>query len=82
MSGFEITCLNKNSRGVVVRIGGQGWSLGAHEAIVKIISQQARYVIRINGDYVQVGVRGEGFDAYLALEPDGFALHNLNIPSC
>jgi hypothetical protein len=31
---------------------------------------------------VQVGVRGEGFDAYFVLEPDGFPLHNLNFPSC
>ena len=82
ITGFEITCLNKNPRGTLVRIGGQGWTLGVHEAIVKIISQQGRYNIRVNGDYVQVGVRGEGFAAYLALEPDGFALHNLDFPSC
>ena len=82
ITGFEITCLNRNTKGDVVRIGGQGWSLSTHEAIVKLISQQARYNIRVNGDLVQVGVRGEGFDAYLALEPDGFALHNLDFPSC
>ena len=82
MSGFEITCINKNSRGLVVRIGGSGWSLGAHDAIVKVISNQIRFTIRVNGTIVQVGVRGEGFDAYLVLEPDGFPLHNLNFPSC
>lgn len=82
MSGFEITCINRDFRGRVTRIGGEGWSLGTHEAIVKVISNQIRFTIRINGKPVQVGVRGEGFDAYLVLEPDGFALHNLNFPSC
>ena len=82
MSGFEITCINKNSRGFVERIGGNGWSLGAHEAIIKVISQQIRLTILINGQYIQVSVRGEGFDAYLALESDGFPLHHLNFPSC
>jgi len=82
MSGFEITCANKNSRGLVVRIGGEGWSLGAHEAIIKIISNQVRFTIRVNGKLVQVGTRGEGFGAYLALEPAGSPLHNLNFPSC
>jgi hypothetical protein len=82
MSGFEITCINKNSRGLVVRIGGSGWSLGAHDAIVKVVSNQIRFSIRANGNLVQVGVRGEGIDAYLVLEPDGFPLHNLIFPSC
>ena len=82
MSGFEITCINKNSRGQVVRIGGEGWSLGTHDAIVKLISHQIRFTMRVNGQSVQVSVRGEGYDAYLALEPDGFPLHNLNFPSC
>ena len=82
MSGFEITCINRDSRGLVVRIGGIGWSLGAHDAIVKVISNQIRFSIRVNGELVQVGVRREGFDAYLALEPEGFRLHNLNFPSC
>ena len=82
MSGYEITCANKNFRGLVVRIGGEGWSLGAHEAIVKILSKQIQLIIRIDGKLVQVGVRGEGSEAYLALEPDGFPLHNLDFPSC
>jgi hypothetical protein len=56
--------------------------MGAHEAVVKVISEQVRFTIHINGIYVQVGVRGEGFDAYFVLEPDGFPLHNLNFPSC
>ena len=82
MSGYEITCINKNARSMVIRIGGDGWSLGAHDAIVKLISSQIRLNIRANGKIVQVGVRGEGSDAYLVLEPDGFALHNLEFPSC
>jgi hypothetical protein len=82
MSGFEITCINKNARGLLVRIGGEGWSLGIHEAVVKIVSNQMRFLIHTNGKSIQVGVRGEGFEAYLVLEPDGFPLHNLNFPSC
>ena len=82
MSGFEITCANKNFRGFVVRIGGAGWSLGTHDAIVKILSKQIQLTIQIEGKFVQVGVRGEGADAYLALEPDGFPIHNLDFPSC
>jgi hypothetical protein len=82
MSGFEITCINKNARGAVIRIGGSGWSLSAHDAIVKLISNQIRLIICVNEEIVPVGVRGEGFDAYLALEPDGFPLHNLAFPSC
>jgi hypothetical protein len=82
MSGFEITCINMNSSGRIERIGGNGWSLGAHEAIIKLISRQVRFIIRVNGEHIQIGVRGEGFDSFLVLEPDGFPLHNLNFPSC
>ena len=82
MSGFEMTCVNKNSRGLIDRIGGDSWSMGAHEAIVKVISEQVCFIIHIDGKYVQVGVRGEGFDAYLVLEPNGFPLHKLEFPSC
>jgi hypothetical protein len=82
MSGFEITCVNKNSSGLVVRIGGNDWSLGTHEAVVKIISKHLRLTILVDEDYFEVGVRGEDFAAYLVLEPDGFPLHNLNFPSC
>ena len=82
MSGFEITCINKNARGLVARIGGEGWSLSAHDAVVKLISSQIRLIIHLNGETVQVSVRGEGFDAYLVLEPDGFPLHNLEFPNC
>ncbi len=65
-----------------MRVGGQGWSAAIHEVIVQIISQQARFFVQVGDNFVEVGVRGDGFDAYLALEPDGVALHNLNIPSC
>ena len=82
MSEFEITCINKNARRMVVRIGGDGWSLSTHDVIVKLSSGQIRLNIRVNGEIVQVGIRGEGSDAYLVLEPDGFALHNLEFPSC
>lgn len=83
MIGFEITCANKNQQGFIVRIGGAGWSLEAHEAIVRIISKQLQLRIRVNGIYAQVGIRGKGFDSYLALEPDGFPLHDLeDLPGC
>ena len=68
-----MTCVNKNARGLVERIGGDGWSLGTHEAVVKVISKQVRFIIRINGKYVQIGVRGEGFDAYLKALRDDFS---------
>ena len=82
MAGYEITCVNKNFRGFIVRIGGDGWSLGTHEAIVKIISKQIQMMICVEDEYVEIGVRGEGFGAYLVLEPDGSPLHDLDFPSC
>ena len=83
MSGFEITCANKDQRGVIIRIGGEGWSFDAREAVVKIITQQLRFYIRLDDQTCDVGVRGEAFDSYLALEPDGFPLHNVTtLPSC
>lgn len=83
ISGFEITCANKNYRGVIVRIGGQGWSMDLRDAIVKVVNKQLRLNVRVNGTPVEVGVRGDGFDSYLALEPDGFPLHDLtDLPSC
>jgi hypothetical protein len=83
MSGFEITCVNKNARGNIVSVGGDGWNLVIYEAIRKTVSQQLRLNIQVEGRSVAVGVRGDGMDAYLALEPDGFPLHQLtNLPSC
>lgn len=67
---------------MIVRIGGDGWSLGIHEAILKLISSQLRFTITIDGNALHVGIRGAGYESYLVLEPDGFPLHNLNFPSC
>lgn len=82
-SGFEITCINKNAQGVIIRIGGVGWSLSAQEAIAKFMSQQLRFNLLLDNQYRDVGVRGEGVNAYLAIEPEGYPLHEIaDIPSC
>ena len=81
--GFEIMCANKNQQGIIVRIGGEGWSLEAREAMVKLMSTELRLIMRINNEFVDIGIRGEGFDSYLVLEPDGFPLHALtDLQSC
>jgi hypothetical protein len=83
MSGLEITCANKDQRGMIIRIGGDNWSLGIHEAITKLLSQQLIVYVRFNDTFATVGVRGKGGDAFLALEPDGLPLHDLSsLPSC
>ena len=83
MSGFEITCINKDQRGAMVRLGGAGWSMQVHDAIVKLISHQLRLYIRVDDTFFDVGVRGDGFAAYLVLEPEGFALNELSsVASC
>jgi hypothetical protein len=83
MSGFEITCVNKDHRGVIVRVGGEGWNMGVREAILDIIGQRLRLHIRLDEKFVDIGVKGEGFDAYLALEPEGLPLHEItDLPSC
>jgi len=83
VSGLEITCANRDSQGIILRIGGQGWTLPVHEAVVKVISQQLRLNISVDGQLLDVGVRGDGSDAYLAIEPDGYALHDLaDLQSC
>jgi hypothetical protein len=83
VSGFEITCANKNRSGSIVRVGGVGWSLAIADAITKLLSSQIRLTIRIDGNMADVGIRGNGPDAYLAIEPDGFPLHQLaDLPSC
>lgn len=82
VSGFQITCANRNANGVIVRVGGQGWSLSIREAIVKISSQQLHLNIRIGNEYFDIGVRGDGTSAYLVLEPDARPLHEVAaIPS-
>jgi hypothetical protein len=78
MSGFQITCANKNTSGVIVRVGGPGWSLDMHEAIKGLVTGQLRLNIRIGDTQHDVGVRGDGMDAYLVLEPDGTPLHEID----
>jgi hypothetical protein len=83
MSGYEITCANRDQNGMIIRIGGEGWSLSVQDAITKLVSQQLRVFVRAENTFTDVGVRGEGSNAYLALEPDGYPLHNLSeLPSC
>ncbi len=82
-SGFEITCANKNPHGVIVRVGGQGWSLSIHEAVLRISIQQLRLHICLGNEYFDIGVRGDGTSAYLVLEPDGTHLNEVaGLPSC
>jgi hypothetical protein len=82
-SGFPVTCANKNQQGVIVRVGGPGWSLPPQEAIQKIDSNQLRLYILIGNEYAEIGVRGTGFDAYLALEPSGTPLSEVaELQSC
>ncbi len=83
MSGFQILCANKNTNGTIVRIGGSGWSLTTHEAIIQLVTKRLRLNIVIAGVQHDVGVRGEGIDAFLVLEADGKPLHDLEtLPSC
>ena len=79
-TGFRITCANKNQHGVIVRVGGQGWSLSTHEAVRKLMSQQIRLHIHLGNEYFDIGVRGDGTEAHLVLEPTGIPLEEL--PGC
>lgn len=82
-SGFQITCANKNPNGIIVRIGGQGWSLSLHEAIVRIISGQIRLYILIGDEYFDIGIRGDSTNAYLVLEHNEKPLHDIEgLHSC
>lgn len=83
VSGLEITCVSKNYAGDIIRISGDGWSLETRDAIVQILNKQLRLNIRVDGKQLDVGLRGEGFNTYLATEPDGFPLHKLtDLPAC
>ena len=83
MSGLEITCVNKDRRGLIMRIGGENWSISIQDAITKLLSKQVRMYVRIDDSFAAVGVRGDGSDTYLALEPDGFPLHKIDgLQSC
>lgn len=82
-SGLQVTCANKNQSGNIIRVGGSGWSYSQRDAIHKILGQQLRLHIFIGDETFDVGVRGEGDDAYLVLEPDGKALSEVEgLKSC
>lgn len=82
-SGFEITCVNKNPNGMIVRIGGAGWTLSLHEAIVKLTTQEIRLNLLLDDQYVDIGIRGDASDAYLVIEPEGQPLHEvIDLPGC
>ena len=54
-----------------------------HDAIMKILSGQVQINIRINGELQLIGVRGSGSDSYLAIDNDGYALHDFpDLQSC
>lgn len=79
----EILCANINPGGILVRVGGENWSMALHEIILKIITDEVSFHIRIEGTLREVGIRGESSDAYLVIEPEGFPLHRLeDLPSC
>ena len=81
--GYQITCANKNLNGTIVRVGGPGWSLSHQEAIRKVNSKEQRFHIFIGDESFDIGVRGEGDDAYLVLEPEAKALHEVEgLMSC
>jgi hypothetical protein len=83
LSGFQITCANKNQQGVIVRIGGDGWSLSTREAILKLMTGQLRLNILLGDERYTIGIRGEGSESYLALEPDGRPLREIDgLRSC
>lgn len=83
LSGYQITCANKNQNGTIVRVGGQGWSFSHHKAIQKIITKQVTLYISIGNESFYIGVRGEGDDAHLVLEPGGKLLSDVEqLMSC
>ena len=82
-SGFEILCANKNHSGIIVRLSGVGWSLSHREAIYRLNSRQIRLYISIGDESFDIGVRGEGDEAYLVLEPEEKALSDVaGLKSC
>lgn len=82
-SGFHITCINKNQLGIVIRIGGDGWTMSIREAVAQLASERIRLVVLLDNQYVEVGIRTRNSDSYLALEPDGTPLDELEgLPSC
>lgn len=82
-TGFQVTCANKNQQGVIVRVGGPGWSLSCQEAVQKIDANQLRLHIFIGDEVFDIGVRVADNDAYLVLEPDATPLSEVSeLKSC
>lgn len=82
-TGFHITCANKHPNGTIVRIGGDGWTLDIHEAILQLDSHRIRLNILIGNAYFDIGIREIDNSAYLVLEPDGTPLHEVEgLKSC
>lgn len=82
-SGYQITCANKNQNGTIVRVGGPDWALSHYNVIIRIKENQLRFHIFIGDDSFDIGIRGDGCDAYLVLEPEGKALHEVEeLKSC
>jgi len=82
-TGLEIRCANKNQQGIIVRIGGRNWSMNHTDAIVQLMENELRLHIFIGDTAYDIGVRGDGNDAYLVLEPDGQPLHKIDgLQSC
>jgi hypothetical protein len=82
-TGFQVTCANKNQQGVIVRVGGPGWSLSHQEAVQKIGGKHLRLYIYIGNKAFDIGVRVADDDAYLVLEPDATPLSEVSaLKSC
>jgi hypothetical protein len=76
---FIVDRSRKDSRGNVVGLCGNGWSLGATEAIIQIRNQTHEYrVLRADGPFVRP--YGEG---YLRSDKDLVTGNNLDsLPDC
>jgi hypothetical protein len=82
-AGFQILCANKNPQGLIMRLGGDGWSLSHHQAIVGLLHKRLRLHIFIGNESFEIGVRGDGMDSYLVLEPNGERLSEVEgLRSC
>ena len=74
MSGFHVTCINRNPAGLIIRIGGADWSMSLAEAISGLVYKRLRLTILIGNEYFDIGLRGQGSNTYLVVEPEGKAL--------
>lgn len=83
LSGFSITCANKNQSGKIIRIGGQGWSLEIRDALKRIIDNTIKLNITIGNSTYYIGIRGNGDNIYAVLEPGGKRLDDIDgLHSC